>query len=57
MFIACVFSIVGGGLQAGSVNIGMYIVMRFITGVGIGKKKCGPGRLCVPTDVFLKVVW
>lgn len=39
MLIACVFSIVGGGLQAGSVNIGMYIVMRFITGIGIGREK------------------
>ncbi|KAL1966953.1 hypothetical protein VTN77DRAFT_3697 [Rasamsonia byssochlamydoides] len=26
----------GGGLQAGSVNIAEYIVMRFITGIGIG---------------------
>jgi hypothetical protein len=40
MLIACIFSIVGGGLQAGSVNIGMYIVMRFITGIGIGKRRC-----------------
>ena len=32
-------SLIGGALQAGSVDIGMYIAMRFITGFGIGKFK------------------
>lgn len=36
LLIAALFSVVGGALQAGSVNISMYIVMRFITGLGIG---------------------
>ena len=36
ILVASIFVIVGGGLQAGSVNIAMYLVMRFITGLGIG---------------------
>ncbi|KND87544.1 putative metabolite transport protein YwtG [Tolypocladium ophioglossoides CBS 100239] len=34
--IGAALAAIGGGLQAGSVNIAMYIVMRFITGLGIG---------------------
>ncbi|KAH0839199.1 putative MFS sugar transporter [Fonsecaea pedrosoi] len=36
LFYAGLVTTVGGGLQAGSVNIGMYIFARFLTGVGIG---------------------
>lgn len=36
LLIASVITVVGGGLQAGSVAVSMYIVMRFVTGVGIG---------------------
>jgi MFS family permease len=36
LFIGAIASLIGGALQAGSVNIAMYIVMRFITGFGIG---------------------
>lgn len=36
ILIASVTSVVGGALQAGSVSIGMYIAMRFVTGLGIG---------------------
>jgi len=32
-----VMSVVGGGLQAGSVHIAMYLVARLVTGFGIGK--------------------
>lgn len=38
LLAAAICTLVGGALQAGSVNIGMYIAMRAITGVGIGKK-------------------
>jgi MFS family permease len=34
--VACILSIIGGALQAGSVKIAMFLVARFITGVGIG---------------------
>lgn len=37
ILVAAIASLIGGGLQAGSVSIGMYIAMRFITGLGIGK--------------------
>lgn len=36
LLLYALITIIGGGLQAGSVNIGMYIAMRFITGFGIG---------------------
>ncbi|KAK6374009.1 hypothetical protein LTS17_007979 [Exophiala oligosperma] len=36
LFYAGLVTTVGGALQAGSVNIGMYIFSRFLTGVGIG---------------------
>lgn len=54
MLIACIFSIVGGGLQAGSVNIGMYIVMRFITGIGIGKRICCCLQALLTTHVLYR---
>ncbi|KAF5609428.1 major facilitator superfamily transporter [Fusarium subglutinans] len=34
---AALISTIGGALQAGSVNIAMFIASRFITGIGIGK--------------------
>ncbi len=37
LFVGAVVSLIGDALQAGSVNIGMYIAMRFITGLGIGE--------------------
>lgn len=40
MFIGATFSWVGGGLQAGSVHIAMFMIARFITGVGIGMLLC-----------------
>ncbi|EXJ68734.1 uncharacterized protein A1O5_08528 [Cladophialophora psammophila CBS 110553] len=36
LFYASLVTTVGGALQAGSVNIGMYIFSRFLTGIGIG---------------------
>ncbi|KAH7305299.1 MFS transporter [Stachybotrys elegans] len=36
MLIESLFAVVGGALQAGSVHIGMYILARFITGIGVG---------------------
>ena len=36
IFIAALVSTVGGALQAGSVAISMYLVMRLVTGFGIG---------------------
>lgn len=36
VFVAAAFEIVGGALQAGSVNIGMFIAARLISGLGIG---------------------
>jgi MFS family permease len=37
ILVAAIVTIIGGALQSGSVNIGMYITMRFVTGLGIGK--------------------
>lgn len=37
ILIACLVTVVGGALQAGSVHIAMYLVFRFITGLGVGK--------------------
>ncbi|KAF2496967.1 general substrate transporter [Lophium mytilinum] len=37
LFIGAIFALIGGALQAGSVNISMYIVMRFVTGLGVGQ--------------------
>ncbi|RBA14937.1 hypothetical protein FPRO05_13153 [Fusarium proliferatum] len=36
ILVAALISTIGGALQAGSVDIGMFIAMRFLTGVGIG---------------------
>jgi sugar porter (SP) family MFS transporter len=36
MFTAACFSVVGGALQAGSVDVAMFIVARLISGFGIG---------------------
>lgn len=33
---ASLTTVIGGALQAGSVQIGMYLVFRFVTGLGIG---------------------
>lgn len=35
--ISQVFAVVGGGLTAGSVHIGMLIFCRFIQGIGLGQ--------------------
>lgn len=37
ILVACLVTIVGGALQAGSVHIAMYLVFRFVTGLGVGK--------------------
>jgi hypothetical protein len=36
VFVASIFAILGGALQAGSVNIAMYIAMRVVSGLGVG---------------------
>ncbi|MCO5590295.1 hypothetical protein L7F22_044264 [Adiantum nelumboides] len=36
IFIACVLVIIGSALQTGSTHVAMFIVARFITGMGIG---------------------
>lgn len=36
MLVTSIITVIGGALQAGSVNIGMYLVFRFVTGFGIG---------------------
>jgi sugar porter (SP) family MFS transporter len=36
MFLASVLAVIGGGLQAGSVHLAMYLVARFITGLAVG---------------------
>jgi MFS family permease len=41
LLLNAVITVIGGALQAGSVDIGMYIAMRFVTGWGIGR--CSPG--------------
>jgi MFS family permease len=45
LFLGAIVSVIGGALQAGSVNIAMYIVMRFITGLGIGMSPTKLGQL------------
>ena len=37
IFAACVAATLGGALQAGSVNLGMFIFVRFISGLGVGE--------------------
>ncbi|RGP78260.1 hypothetical protein FLONG3_3575 [Fusarium longipes] len=34
--VACLILIIGGALQAASVNIGMFLTMRTLTGIGVG---------------------
>ncbi|KAK6364416.1 hypothetical protein LTS17_012181 [Exophiala oligosperma] len=36
LFVASLFAILGGALQAGSVDIAMYIMMRLVSGLGVG---------------------
>ncbi|EHK42563.1 uncharacterized protein TrAtP1_002416 [Trichoderma atroviride] len=36
IFITAIVALIGGALQAGSVSIAMYLVFRFVTGLGIG---------------------
>lgn len=36
IFAACITATVGGALQAGSVDLGMFIFVRFISGLGVG---------------------
>lgn len=40
MFIGAAFAVVGGAMQAGSIHIAMFIVARFLTGIGIGMLLC-----------------
>lgn len=37
IFICCLVGCIGGALQAGSINMGMFIAARLIAGFGIGK--------------------
>ena len=37
IFIGSVFCVVGGALQAGSVHVAMFMIARFLVGVGIGE--------------------
>ncbi len=37
IFAACITATIGGALQAGSVDLGMFIFVRFISGLGVGK--------------------
>lgn len=36
IFLASCLSVIGGALQAGSVHVAMFILARFLTGMGIG---------------------
>lgn len=36
LFINAIITVIGGALQAGSVDVGMFIFFRFVTGWGIG---------------------
>ncbi|KAI1617377.1 general substrate transporter [Exophiala viscosa] len=36
IFISCLIACIGGALQAGSVNMGMFIAARLLSGLGIG---------------------
>jgi MFS family permease len=36
IFVGCVLSALGSGISAGSVNIAMFIVGRFVVGLGVG---------------------
>lgn len=37
IFISCLVGCVGGALQAGSINMGMFIAARLLAGLGIGE--------------------
>ena len=37
IFISCVFAVIGGALQAGSINMAMFIAARLVAGLGIGE--------------------
>lgn len=37
ILIGCVTACIGGALQAGSVNLAMFIIFRFVNGFGVGK--------------------
>lgn len=39
LFLAALLAILGGALQAGSVNVAMYIAMRVISGLAVGKSQ------------------
>lgn len=45
---SCAIAVVGGGLQAGSVHIAMFIVSRLIAGLGIGKVHAGCKNFLTP---------
>lgn len=36
IFGAAIAAVIGGALQAGSVNVGMFIFFRFVNGLGVG---------------------
>jgi MFS family permease len=36
IFLGSLLATIGGGLQSGSVHIGMFLISRFISGFGIG---------------------
>jgi MFS family permease len=36
LLISAIFCVVGGGLQAGSVHVAMFMVSRFLVGYGVG---------------------
>lgn len=37
LFAACCFYLLGGVLQTGAAAVGMFIVARFVTGIGVGE--------------------
>lgn len=37
IFLASIMATIGGALQGGSVNLGMFIFVRFISGFGVGE--------------------
>ena len=39
LLVSTVLSLVGGALQAGSAHIAMFLVARFLTGLGVGESK------------------
>lgn len=53
LLIGSLFALVGGALQSGSVNIAMYLVMRLVTGLGVGK--CAVLPVAPSTRSFLNL--